>query len=156
ITFPAQIVGTTSVSTAVLLNNTGAQSVSVQGVASNNPSEFTVTSSNCGTVLPAASCTVSVAFHPGTVGVRAGMLTVTSTGIGSPQSIALTGTGVTATTPPPSTIAQAIEYHHASFDHYFVTALADEISKLDGGVFVGWARTGQSFNVYVLGAGGNA
>lgn len=59
-------------------------------------------------------------------------------------------------TPPPPTTAQAIEYHHAAFGHYFVTAFADEVSKLDAGVFVGWARTGQSFNVYRLGAGGNA
>jgi hypothetical protein len=44
--------------------------------------------------------------------------------------------------------AAAIEYYHAVFDHYFVTDIADEIAKLDNGTFVGWARTGQSFNVY--------
>ena len=48
---------------------------------------------------------------------------------------------------PPPTVA-AIEYHHASFDHYFVTAIADEITKLDDGTFTGWSRTGRSFNVY--------
>lgn len=42
----------------------------------------------------------------------------------------------------------AIEYHHATFDHYFVTANPDEIGKLDRGVFSGWVRTGQSFGVY--------
>jgi len=47
-----------------------------------------------------------------------------------------------------SSIAPAIEYHHAAFDHYFVTAIADEITKLDNGTFVGWTRTGLSFNVY--------
>ena len=47
-----------------------------------------------------------------------------------------------------SSIAPAIEYHHAAFDHYFVTAIADEITKLVNGTFVGWARTGLSFNVY--------
>lgn len=51
--------------------------------------------------------------------------------------------------PPPSgSKVAAIEYHHAGFDHYFITANSDEISKLDSGVFAGWARTGQSFNVY--------
>src|SRR5262249_18441638 len=35
-----------------------------------------------------------------------------------------------------------------------ITAIADEINKLDAGVFVGWARTGQAFNVYsAAGAG---
>jgi probable HAF family extracellular repeat protein len=44
---------------------------------------------------------------------------------------------------------QAIEYHHATFDHYFLTALPDEIAKLDSGIISGWVRTGQSFGVYV-------
>ena len=35
-----------------------------------------------------------------------------------------------------------------AFDHYFITDIADEITKLDNGTFVGWARTGESFNVY--------
>jgi hypothetical protein len=48
--------------------------------------------------------------------------------------------------PPPT--ADAIEYHHAAFDHYFITAIADEITKLDNGTFVGWTRTGQTFKVY--------
>ena len=41
----------------------------------------------------------------------------------------------------------AIEYFHAAFGHHFVTALTDEIAKLDAGVFDGWARTGQAFAV---------
>jgi len=43
---------------------------------------------------------------------------------------------------------RAIEYHHATFDHYFLTALPDEIAKLDSGILSGWVRTGQSFGVY--------
>jgi len=46
----------------------------------------------------------------------------------------------------------AIEYYHAQFDHYFVTANPDEVAKLDAGVFAGWTRTGQSFNVLPLDA----
>jgi hypothetical protein len=42
----------------------------------------------------------------------------------------------------------AVEYYHAAFDHYFVTHIADEITKLDNGTFVGWTRTGESFNVF--------
>jgi hypothetical protein len=44
--------------------------------------------------------------------------------------------------------ALAIEYFHARFQHYFVTASSDEIAKLDAGVFEGWARTGLGFDVY--------
>jgi probable HAF family extracellular repeat protein len=42
----------------------------------------------------------------------------------------------------------AVEYHHAGFDHYFMTAIADEIAKLDNGTIAGWTRTGGAFNVY--------
>lgn len=41
----------------------------------------------------------------------------------------------------------AVEYYHAAFEHYFVSADADEIAGLDAGVFEGWARTGESFRV---------
>ena len=32
-----------------------------------------------------------------------------------------------------------------------MTAIADEITKLDNGTFKGWARTGQAFNVFLSG-----
>ena len=44
--------------------------------------------------------------------------------------------------------SDAIEYYHAAFDHYFITAIGDEISKLDNGTFAGWARTGRQFKVF--------
>jgi len=50
--------------------------------------------------------------------------------------------------PPGPATADAIEFHHAAFDHYFITAIADEITKLDNGTFAGWARTGRQFKVY--------
>jgi len=34
------------------------------------------------------------------------------------------------------------------------TRSADEIAKLDSGVFAGWARTGQTFNAYGIGSAG--
>jgi hypothetical protein len=51
---------------------------------------------------------------------------------------------------PQPTIAAAIEYYYPAWNMYFVTAIADEISKLDAGVFAGWQRTGQQFNVYLV------
>jgi len=48
----------------------------------------------------------------------------------------------------PGVKTTAVEYYHEAFDHYFVTSIADEITKLDNGTFVGWARTGESFPVY--------
>ena len=42
----------------------------------------------------------------------------------------------------------AQEFHHAAFDHYFITAVPDEIAKLGNGTFAGWSATGRAFNVY--------
>jgi len=50
--------------------------------------------------------------------------------------------------------APAIEYFHAEFGHYFVTASTDEITKLDNGTFTGWTRTGETFNVGTAGGAG--
>ena len=54
------------------------------------------------------------------------------------------------------TTTPVVEYYHAAFDHYFVTSIADEIAKLDNGTFVGWARTGESFNAYAAAQPGSA
>jgi hypothetical protein len=73
-------------------------------------------------------------------------------GIGAvaPDSLSLDNAGVVESYSKSAggTKAVAIEYYHAAFKHYFVTHIADEITKLDNGTFVGWARTGESFNVY--------
>jgi serine protease len=56
--------------------------------------------------------------------------------------------------PPPPTSASVIEFYNAGLDHYFITAIPQEISDLDTGVHAGWARTGQSFNAYGVGSSG--
>jgi hypothetical protein len=50
--------------------------------------------------------------------------------------------------PSPASKLKAIEYYHREFGHYFVTALGTEVAALDSGIFSGWSRTGESFNVY--------
>ena len=42
-----------------------------------------------------------------------------------------------------------VEFYHASFDHYFITWMPDEIDKLDAGAQIkGWTRTGYGFKTY--------
>ena len=41
-----------------------------------------------------------------------------------------------------------VEYYHAAFNHYFMTADPTEMATLDNGVIPGWTRTGQSFGAY--------
>jgi Beta-propeller repeat/Cep192 domain 4 len=49
---------------------------------------------NCGTAVNAgASCTIRISFTPSALGSSVGTVTLTDTGLGSPQTIVLTGTG---------------------------------------------------------------
>ncbi len=50
----------------------------------------------------------------------------------------------------------AVEYYHAGYGHYFVTASAQEIAALDNGAFPGWSRTGESFGVLDVNTAGAA
>jgi hypothetical protein len=54
---------------------------------------------------------------------------------------------IIAAGPAAAATQEAVEYYNATLDHYFVTALPDEIAKLDSGSFVGWQRTNRGFRV---------
>ena len=54
--------------------------------------------------------------------------------------------------PPAVGLVDVVEFHHAAFDHYFMTASPAEIAKLDNGTFAGWARTGYAFKAYATGS----
>ncbi len=142
-------VGSTGTENVVTLTNVGGTPVTDSTIASSNATEFTITHNLCSVVNPQGSCTFSFTFTPIAAGARTASVSVTSNGVGSPQSIALAGTG-TMTPPPPITTIDIVEYHHAEWDHYFMTGIADEIAKLDAGVFKGWTRTGYSFKAYPL------
>ncbi|MFO1314947.1 MAG: hypothetical protein U1F58_05040 [Burkholderiales bacterium] len=54
--------------------------------------------------------------------------------------------------PPAVGLVDVVEFHHAGFDHYFMTANPTEIAKLDDGTFKGWLRTGYGFKAYAIGS----
>jgi hypothetical protein len=93
--FPATPVGASSEGQLVTLTNPGTAPVAITSIAliGSDPGDF-VTLNNCGADLAAgASCTVFVAFTPTVTGARAATLSVTDNAAGSPQAVALTGTG---------------------------------------------------------------
>ena len=53
--------------------------------------------------------------------------------------------------PAPPTGARAVEYFHAGYGHYFVSAFPEEVAALDSGAIPGWTRTRQVFDVFPLG-----
>jgi mono/diheme cytochrome c family protein len=154
---PDTSVGAQSAASTVTLTNIGTAAVSVSSVTSSNNAEFSLTSNGCtgATMDPGATCHFNVTFKPSTAGARSATIMVASNGSGSPQSVSATGNGTVTGGGGGGggTKVLAVEYYNANFDHYFVTAIADEILKLDNGTFAGWQRTGLSFNVYaVIGA----
>ena len=94
--FGNQNVGSTSSAQTVTVTNPGASAVSMSSIGVTGPFGE---SNNCGTSLAAgASCTVSVTFAPTAAGAATGTLSVNSSAPGSPLTVALSGTGVSANT----------------------------------------------------------
>ncbi|HEY3971700.1 MAG TPA: choice-of-anchor D domain-containing protein [Candidatus Sulfotelmatobacter sp.] len=96
VTFADQTVGTTSPSTAVTLTNSGTATLTITGmsITGSNSGDFAQTNS-CGTSLAAgAFCSITATFTPTASGLRTASISVSDSASGSPQSTALTGTGI--------------------------------------------------------------
>jgi hypothetical protein len=97
LSFGNQIVGTTSAGEAITLSNTGSAGLSIDGIAVALPFAQTNT---CGSSLAAgATCTINMTFAPTTEGDFTSNVSITDNAKGSPQTVALSGTGVPQ--PPP-------------------------------------------------------
>ena len=83
-------VGATSTQT-VTLTNPAQSPLDISSIQAGGDYSET---NNCGSVVNAgAGCTISVSFTPSAVGTSVGTVTLTDTGLGSPQTITLTGAG---------------------------------------------------------------
>jgi hypothetical protein len=89
--FSTQLVGTTSPPQTATLTNTGSVAVNISNISTTGA--FTETN-NCPSSLPVSgSCQIKAEFAPKTRGPAAGQLAVTDDAQGSPQTVALSGTG---------------------------------------------------------------
>jgi hypothetical protein len=105
LTFPSQTLNSTSTAQTLTLTNGGTADLSITTIAATGDYGQTNT---CGSSLAvAANCTVSVTFSPTSSGPRSGTITVTDNAGGSPQSVALAGTGTDfgmSVSPPTATV----------------------------------------------------
>ena len=88
-------VGNTSSPKAVILTNVGSTQLNFTGfsITGQNASDYFQTNT-CGTSIAAGgNCKVTVTFKPTAVGTRKAAVSISDDGGGSPQQIALTGTG---------------------------------------------------------------
>ena len=90
LSFGKQHVGKTSAAQTVTLSNTGNASLIVTTIATT--AGFTQTS-NCTTLAPGGTCSISVRFAPAAKGSAAGTLKVNDNAANTPQIVTLSGTG---------------------------------------------------------------
>jgi len=97
LTFPLQVVGTTSGIETFSVTNTGSANLTVTSVAlsGTNASEFSIAQDGCsGAVLtPSQNCFVGLRFSPALGGTRTAVASVTDSATGSPHTIAISGLG---------------------------------------------------------------
>jgi sugar lactone lactonase YvrE len=105
LTFGSQALTTTSAPLSVTVTNTSTSAVNFNGftITGANAGDFAVSAgtsgtvcSGTGTLAAGASCAINVLFTPGAAGARAGTLNIADNATGSPQMVALSGTGVTS------------------------------------------------------------
>ena len=70
---------------------------------------------------------VKIAIADTSDGIYDAAVFIAAGGMRSPGTGAVTG----------SNVVRVIEFYHAAFNHYFMTAIANEIALLDNGTFVG-------------------
>jgi Abnormal spindle-like microcephaly-assoc'd, ASPM-SPD-2-Hydin/Galactose oxidase, central domain/Kelch motif len=92
VTFPNQYVGTSGLPQSVTITNNGSAALNIASVTA-SPGDFGTLSACGSTLASGASCAVGVFFDPTASGTRTGTLTINDNASGSPQIVALGGTG---------------------------------------------------------------
>ncbi len=96
--FGNQATGTTSSSQSISLKNTGSATLSITAIqlTGGYPNQY-VQTNNCGTSLAAgATCTITVQFAPINLGSLTAVVSLTDNASNSPQSVSLSGSGVSS------------------------------------------------------------
>lgn len=97
--FGNEVVGSPSGTLAETLTNSGTSDLAIASltITGTNPAEFNQTSTTCGANLPAGgNCAINMTFLPAQVGPRSAAITIDDDNVGSPQSVSLSGVGLSA------------------------------------------------------------
>lgn len=98
LTFASQALNVTSAAQDVMVTNTGNSPVTFTSIVTSG--DFAgATTAQCDTLPVEGTCTFAITFTPTQSGARNGAITFTDNATGSPQMVALTGTGAAANAP---------------------------------------------------------
>ncbi len=92
LSFADQAVGSTSAAQTVTLTNSGQAALTIATIAASG--DFAETNTCGGSLAVGATCNLVVTFTPTASGTRTGTLKITDNAAGSPQTVALSGTGI--------------------------------------------------------------
>jgi hypothetical protein len=100
LTFATQMTGTTSTAQQITVTSSGTVAMSVSGVSvtGTNSGDFAQTNNCPASLATGASCTINVTFTPSVSGARSASVSIADSVAGSPQTVALSGNGLTGTT----------------------------------------------------------
>ena len=97
--FSSQSVATTSTALTLTITNTGTAVLTLSAPTISGP--FAVSANNCASVVPTATCAISVTFTPIIVGAATGQLRIATNVPATPQYVgSLSGNGTAAATAP--------------------------------------------------------
>jgi hypothetical protein len=118
LTFGQVGAGLTSTAQNVTLSNTGEGTLSISSITIGNSNTWPILNfaqtNDCGSSLAAgAKCDISVTFTPSGIGSFSASLVIADNAYGSPQTVSLTGTGVT----PPGTYSFSVGATSGSDTH---------------------------------------
>jgi hypothetical protein len=96
--FDPLAIGATSPARNLTVTNSGVGNLQIATVvlSGTNAGDFSITANGCAgtTVAPGSTCTVALTFHPSATGQRVATLTINDNALDSPQTVSLTGSGV--------------------------------------------------------------
>jgi 6-phosphogluconolactonase (cycloisomerase 2 family) len=107
LTFGDQLVGTPSSSQQLQISNTGSANLTISSAAIGglNPGDFQVTPCALPAIVqPGGTCDAQFTFTPSAPGSRTATFFITDNAGGSPQSVSLSGTGVSQLTVPATSL----------------------------------------------------
>ena len=153
LSFDPQVVGTTSPARTVTLRNRGPSQLTLRALVINGPTPYDFRApGNCllGVPIPAGgACELFFNFTPGAAGVRSARLNVDAPELANLALMNISGLGIETLPPAEWPTVIVVEFYNASLNHYFLTAVPEEVAAIEGGaVGPGWLRTGYSFQGY--------
>jgi sugar lactone lactonase YvrE len=131
--FNPTVISRNSTAQMVTLTNTGSAPMQISGIGFTgaNVNSFSQTNNCPGTLAATANCVINVTFTPTTGGPLAASLSVSDSAPGSPQTVSLTGAGVSAVSLSPAGLSFPLQINTTSSTPQTITLTNNQTLTLN-------------------------